>query len=289
MHDDHPGESPPAPTHTTPSRSADPRDRGSERFPRLYEVEVLKVRHWTESYLSLVTTRPPGLRFDSGQFLMLGMEVEGKPLLRAYSVACPSWAEELEFFSIKVPDGALTSRLQHVRPGDQLLLSRKATGTLLITDLHPGRVLYLLSTGTGLAPFLSIVADPATWERFEHVVLAHGVREIADLAYREYLSEELPANEYLGPLLKGRLHYYPVVSREDFPHRGHVHQLFASGRMAMDLALPAIDPGLDRVMLCGSPAMLRDSVNVLDQLGFVASAHIGDIAGYVIERAFVSR
>lgn len=259
------------------------------RHPHLHVVEVLAVRHWTSSYFSLTTTRPVDLRFDSGQFLMLGMEVQGRPLLRAYSVASPAWAEQLEFFSIKVADGALTSRLQHARPGDRLLLSRKPTGTLLITDLHPGRLLYLLATGTGLAPFLAVATELATWERFEQVVVAHGVRTAEDLAYRDYLEHELAAHEFLGPLLRDRLHYYPVVSRETFVHQGRVTTLFGNGRMAADLGLPAPDPTSDRVMLCGSPAMLTEGTALLDGMGFVASPRIGQAGSYVIERAFVER
>lgn len=267
----------------------DAREALASRHPHLHVVEVLAVRHWTSSYFSLTTTRPVDLRFDSGQFLMLGMEVQGRPLLRAYSIASPAWAEQLEFFSIKVADGALTSRLQHVRPGDPLLLSRKPTGTLLISDLHPGRVLYLLATGTGLAPFLAVATELATWERFAHVVVAHGVRTEEDLAYRDYLDHELRAHEFLGPLLRDRLHYYPVVSREPFVHQGRVTTLFGNGRMAADLGLPAPDPGSDRVMLCGSPAMLSEGAALLDGLGFVASPRIGQAGSYVIERAFVER
>lgn len=258
-------------------------------FPHLYDVEVLSVRHWTDSYFSLTTTRPDGLRFDSGQFVMLGLPVAGKPLLRAYSIASPSWAEQLEFFSIKVADGALTSRLQHVVPGDRLLLSRKPTGTLVVSDLHPGRVLYLLATGTGLAPFLSVVADLETWERFEQVVVAHGVREEIDLAYRDWLQQGLAQHEYLGALVRGRLHYYPVVSRAPFRHRGRVTDLFDSGRMAADLGLPPPDPAQDRAMLCGSPAMLLEGCRILDGHGFQPSPRIGQAGSYVIERAFVER
>ncbi|MCB1609902.1 MAG: ferredoxin--NADP reductase, partial [Xanthomonadales bacterium] len=185
--------------------------------------------------------------------------------------------------------GALTSRLQHLQPGDQILLSRKPTGTLLIDDLHPGRCLYLLATGTGLAPFLSIVQDPATYERFETVVVAHGVREIADLAYRRLLSEDLQRHEYLGPMIKRQLRYYPAVSREPHPHQGRLTTLFEQGRINADLGLPEIDPSQDRVMLCGSPGMLADFRALLDQRGFAVTQRIGALGDYVYERAFVEK
>ena len=251
--------------------------------------QVLAVRHWTDDYFSFTTTRDDALRFENGQFVMIGLEVEGKPLMRAYSIASANWEEQLEFFSIKVPDGPLTSRLRHVVPGDRVLVSRKPTGTLLVSDLHPGRTLYLLGTGTGLAPFLAVVKDPQTWERFEHVVLAHGVRRVADLAYREYIDHELPRLEWIGELLAGKLHYYPAVTREPFANQGRLTTLFESGAMSAACGLPAPDPQHDRVMLCGSPQMLADFRALLDARGFVASPRIGTAGGYVLERAFVER
>jgi len=251
---------------------------------------VLDVRHWTDDYFSFTTTRDPGFRFASGQFVMLGLALpqddgSSKPLLRAYSIAS---------FSIKVPDGPLTSRLQHVKTGDPVLVGRKPTGTLLAHDLHPGRNLYLLGTGTGFAPWLSIIKDPETWERFEHVVLCHGVRYAADLCYREEIEQLLPRHEFLGELVRGRLHYYPAVTREDFVHHGRRHRgrltdLLASGQMASDLGLPPLDPDFDRAMLCGSPAMLADFRALLDGRGFAASPRIGTPGHYVFERAFVEK
>src|SRR5690606_11674910 len=182
---------------------------------------VLDVRHWTDDYFSFTTTRNDGFRFDNGQFVMIGLPTEaGKPILREYSIASANWEEQLEFFSIKVPHGPLTSRLQHIRPGDSLLVGRKPTGTLLISDLHPGRNLYLLGTGTGLAPWLPIIKDPDTYERFERVVVAHGVRGAADLAYRDYILNELPRHEFLGEQISRQLLYYPAVSREPFQWQG---------------------------------------------------------------------
>jgi ferredoxin--NADP+ reductase len=255
---------------------------------------VLDVRHWTDSYFSFTTTRDDGFRFENGQFVMIGLEVDGRPLLRAYSIASANWEEQLEFFSIKVPDGPLTSRLQHIAPGDTLLVGRKPTGTLLVHDLHPGRTLYLLGTGTGLAPWLSVVKDPETYERFERVVIAHGVRGAGDLAYRDYILNELPRHEFLGEQIAGKLLYYPAVSREPFAwdgrdHRGRLTDLLDSGRMAADLGLEPLDPARDRAMICGSPQMLADFRAILDRRGFVAAPRIGTPGDYVFERAFVEK
>jgi ferredoxin/flavodoxin---NADP+ reductase len=250
---------------------------------------VLDVRHWTQDYFSFTTSRDDGFRFDNGQFVMIGLEVEGRPLMRAYSIASANWEEQLEFFSIKVANGPLTSRLQHVRPGDTLLLSRKPTGTLLISDLQPGRHLYLLSTGTGLAPFLAIIKDPETYERFDRVILTHGVRGIGDLAYADYIRRELPQHELLGEQIRGKLLYYPAVSREAFEHQGRLTTLLETGRMQADLGLPPIDPAHDRFMICGSPSMLADFRAILDGRGFQCAPRIGTPGHYVFERAFVEK
>ncbi|MGJ4804238.1 ferredoxin--NADP reductase [Luteimonas sp. SDU82] len=255
---------------------------------------VLDVRHWTDSYFSFTTTRDDGFRFENGQFVMIGLQVEGKPLLRAYSIASANWEEQLEFFSIKVPNGPLTSRLQHIQPGDQVLVGRKPTGTLLIHDLHPGRNLYLLGTGTGLAPWLSVIKDPETYERFERVIVAHGVRGAGELAYRDYLLNELPRHEFLGEQISRQLLYYPAVSREPFAwqgrdQRGRLTDLLDSGRMAADLGLEPLDHARDRAMICGSPQMLADFRALLDRRGFVAAPRIGTPGDYVFERAFVEK
>ena len=256
-----------------------------------YSVErVLAVRHWTDSYFSFTLTRDDGLRFENGQFVMIGLPGDGvRPLLRAYSIASANWEEQLEFFSIKVPDGPLTSRLQHIREGDEVLVSRKPTGTLLIHDLHPGRNLYLLSTGTGLAPFLSTIKDPETYERFECVVLTHGVRGAADLAYRDYILNELPHHEYLGDVIREKLRYYPAVSREAFAAQGRLTDLLDAGRIASDLGLPELDAAHDRAMICGGPQMLADFRRILDARGFEAAPRIGTPGQYVFERAFVEK
>ncbi|HEY5972218.1 MAG TPA: ferredoxin--NADP reductase [Pseudoxanthomonas sp.] len=250
---------------------------------------VLDVRHWTDDYFSFTTTRDDGFRFDNGQFVMIGLQGEAKPLLRAYSIASANWEEQLEFFSIKVPNGPLTSRLQNIKPGDPVLVGKKPTGTLLISDLHPGRNLYLLGTGTGLAPWLSIVKDPETYERFERVIVAHGVRHERDLAYRDYFHKELPQHEFLGEQIHDKLLYYPAVTREDFANRGRLTELMDDGRMMRSLGLPPLDAELDRAMICGSPQMLADLRSVLDSRGFSPAPRIGTPGQYVFERAFVEK
>ena len=254
---------------------------GSER--------VLSVRHWTDTQFTFTTTRDSGLRFENGQFVMVGLHVDSRPLLRAYSIASANHEEHLEFLSIKVPDGPLTSRLQHIREGDQVLVSRKPTGTLVLHDLKPGKRLYLLSTGTGAAPFMSVIKDPEVYERFEHVVLVHGVRWIRESAVVGSLVEKVKQHEFLGEAAREKLHYYPTVTREPYRNRGRLTELIESGRLFKDLHLPPIDSQTDRVMVCGSPAMLADTQALLDSHGFKISPHIGEPGDYVIERAFVER
>jgi ferredoxin--NADP+ reductase len=252
------------------------------------EERVLSVHHWTDRLFTFTTTRDAGLRFSNGHFTMIGLKVNGKPLLRAYSIVSPNHEDHLEFLSIKVPDGPLTSRLQHVRPGDPVVVGRKPTGTLLIDYLLPGKRLYLMSTGTGLAPFMSIVRDPATYERFEQIVLVHGVREVDELAYHDLLVEHLPQHEFLGDMVRQQLRYYPTVTREPYRNMGRITELIESGKLFADLEVPPLDPGEDRVMICGSPAMLRDLKRVLESRGF----HEGNTTTpghFVVERAFVEQ
>jgi ferredoxin/flavodoxin---NADP+ reductase len=250
---------------------------------------VLSVQHWNESLFSFRTTRDPGLRFRNGHFVMLGLPVDGKPLMRAYSVASANHDEHLEFFSIKVPDGPLTSRLQHLQPGDEVIVGRKPVGSLVLDDLRPGRHLYLMSTGTGLAPFLSIVQDPETYERFEKVVLLHGVRQVSELAYAQFLEHGLPNHEVLGDWVRGKLIYHPTVTREPYRNQGRLTDVIESGQLFRDIGLPPLDPAVDRAMICGSAAMLKDSCRLLDARGFVISPRQGELGDYVIERAFVEK
>lgn len=251
--------------------------------------KVLDVHHWNDTLFSFKTTRDPSFRFENGHFVMLGLPVNGKPLLRAYSIVSANYEENLEFLSIKVQDGPLTSRLQHLKPGDEVLVGRKPTGTLVVPDLKPGKRLYLAGTGTGLAPFMSIIKDPETYERFEQVILVHGVRMVSELAYSDYIRDELPKNEYFGEEISAKLLYYPTVTREPYVNRGRVNEVITSGKIGQDLGLPMIAPTEDRFMLCGSPSMLTDFSNLLDDRGFVASPRRGEQGDYVIERAFVEK
>jgi ferredoxin/flavodoxin---NADP+ reductase len=251
--------------------------------------KVLSVHHWNETLFSFKTTRSPTLRFHNGHFVMIGLEVNGKPLMRAYSIASPNYEEHLEFLSIKVPDGPLTSRLQHLKEGDQILVSNKPVGTLVLDDLKPGKRLYLLGTGTGLAPFMSIIQDPATYERFEQVILVHGVRIKSELAYGDFISEHLPQHEFLGDTVKDKLIYYPTVTREPFRYMGRLTDLIENGKFFEDTGLPPLNPAEDRAMLCGSPSMLKDTCTLLDARGFQISPHQGVPGDYVIERAFVEK
>ena len=252
------------------------------------EETVLSVHHWTDNLFSFTATRDPAFRFVNGQFTMIGLEVGGKPLLRAYSMVSTSYEEKLEFFSIKVPDGPLTSRLQHIREGDRILIGKKPVGTLVLDNLTPGRFLYLLSTGTGLAPFMSIIRDPDTYERFEKVILVHGCRQIAELAYGETITQALPGDEYLGEMIREKLVYYPTVTREPFQHRGRVTDLITSGQLFTNIGQKPFDPAQDRVMLCGSPQMLGDMRGILEKLGFHEGSS-GKPAEFVIEKAFVEK
>lgn len=257
---------------------------------KAFNIErVLHVHHWNEILFSFKTTRDSALRFRNGHFVMIGLEVEGRPLMRAYSIASANYEEHLEFFSIKVQSGPLTSRLQYLKEGDSILVGRKPVGTLVIDDLLPGQRLYLLGSGTGLAPFLSIIKDPETYERFEKVILVHGVRHISELAYADFIKEELPKNEFFGELIRDKLVYYPTVTREPFHNRGRITHLIESGKLFTDLELPLLNPSQDRVMICGSPGLLRDACALLNNQGFIISPHIGEPGHYVIERAFVEK
>lgn len=232
------------------------------------EERVLNVHHWNDSLFSFTTTRNTAFRFRNGHFVMMGLEIEGRPLLRAFSLAGANYDEHLEFYSIKIPDGALTSRLQHVEPGQRVLVGRKPTGTLLVENLRPGKRLYLLATGTGLAPFLSIIRDPVTYERYEKVVIAHGVRHVSDSAYRSFIEDELPRHELVGEQVQQQLLYYPTVTREPHRNQGRLSDLVADGQLSRNLSLPVLDAEHDCFMLCGSPVMLKDFVGILEAKGF---------------------
>ncbi|OYW92438.1 MAG: ferredoxin--NADP(+) reductase [Caulobacterales bacterium 32-67-6] len=230
---------------------------------------VTWVQHWTDSL-----------------FVMVGLEVDGKPLLRAYSIASPAWHEELEFYSIKVPDGPLTSRLQKIKVGDQVLIGRKPTGTLVLDGLKPGKRLYMLGTGTGLAPWLSLARDPEVYERFDEAIVTHTVRNVADLNYRELFEEDLAKDEILSEVIGGKLRYYPTVTREPFKTQGRITDLIASGKLFEDLGVPPLDPAVDRLMLCGGPSVLADLKAMLVERGFEEGS-IAKPGDFVLEKAFV--
>jgi ferredoxin/flavodoxin---NADP+ reductase len=252
------------------------------------EERVLSVHHWTDKLFTFTTTRDPALRFSNGHFTMIGLRVNGKPLLRAYSIVSANYEEHLEFLSIKVPDGPLTSKLQHMKVGDTIIVGKKPTGTLLIDYLNPGKRLYMLSTGTGMAPFMSIIRDPDTYERFEQVILVHGVRNKDELAYHDLVTKHLPAHEFLGEMVSSKLRYYPTVTREAYKNMGRVTTLMESGKLFTDLGLPPIDPAVDRVMICGSPGMLRDIKHMLEGKGF-KEGNTSKPGDFVIERAFAEQ
>lgn len=249
------------------------------------QEQVLEVHHWTDKLFSLKCTRPASFRFSNGQFCMMGLEVDGKPLVRAYSMASANYEDTLEFFSIKVPNGPLTSRLQHVLPGDSILLGKRGTGTLTINNLRTGRTLWLLATGTGLAPFLSVIKDPETYERFERVVLTHTCRRVEDLAYAHFLEHELPNDELLGEIVKPKLVYYPSVTREPFKTQGRITNLIRSGRLFADLGVSEFNREHDRLMLCGSSEMLAETEALLEARGF-EQGNSGEPGDYLIEKAF---
>ena len=252
------------------------------------DEKILTVHHWTDRLFSFTTTRSQSLRFSNGHFTMIGLRVNGKPLLRAYSIVSPNYEETLEFLSIKVQDGPLTSRLQHIQPGDSIIVGHKPTGTLLIDYLLPGKRLYMFGTGTGLAPFMSIIRDPDTYEKFDEVILVHGCRLVSELAYRDYITNELPKHEFLGEMVSQQLKYYPTVTREHFPTQGRIPDLIESGQMARDLGVPQLNPQVDRVMLCGSPEMLKSIKAVLEARGF-NEGNTTTPGDFVVERAFVEQ
>jgi ferredoxin--NADP+ reductase len=252
----------------------------------VYAETVLSVTHYTDRLFRFTMTRPQGFRFRSGEFAMIGLMVEGKPVFRAYSIASPAWAEELEFFSIKVPDGPLTSHLQAIKPGDQVLMRKKPTGTLVLDALTPGRRLYMFSTGTGIAPFASLIRDPETYGKYEEVILTHTTRDVAELKYGFDLVDEIRNDELLTEIVGDKLRHYATVTREDFERTGRITDLISSGKLFADLGVPTLDPAIDRGMICGSSAMLKDTKELLEKAGLEEGAN-SKPAGFVIERAFV--
>ncbi|MEO6299394.1 MAG: ferredoxin--NADP reductase [Paracoccaceae bacterium] len=248
---------------------------------------VTAVKHWTDRLFSFRVTRPKSLRFRSGEFVMIGLLGEtGKPLLRAYSIASPAWDDELEFYSIKVPDGPLTSRLQHIKVGDEIILRPKPVGTLVHDALLPGKRLWFLATGTGLAPFASLMREPETYEKYDSVIMMHTCRELAELQYGRELVESLKDDPLIGDLVAGKLHYYPTTTREPSPLMGRITDNLTSGKVFTDLNLPQMDPQEDRAMVCGSLAFNHDVKAVLEKFGLHEGAN-SEPQEYVVEKAFV--
>ena len=248
---------------------------------------VTAVTHWTDRLFSFRVTRPQSLRFRSGEFVMIGLpDDKGKPILRAYSIASPNWDEELEFYSIKVPDGPLTSRLQHIAPGDEIILRPKPVGTLVLDALLPGKRLWFLATGTGIAPFASLMRDPETYERYDQVIMMHTCREAAELDYGRQLVESLKDDPLIGEVVGDKLIYYPTTTREETAQMGRITDNLSSGKVFADLGLPAMDRATDRAMVCGSLAFNSDVKAVLEGFGLTEGAN-SDPREYVVEKAFV--
>jgi len=258
------------------------------KTPTLPDAQtVTAVTHWTDRLFSFRVTRPQSLRFRSGEFVMIGLMGEaGKPLLRAYSIASPSWDEELEFYSIKVPDGPLTSKLQHIQPGDQIILRPKPVGTLVLDALLPGKRLWFFATGTGIAPFASLMRDPDTYERYDEVIMMHTCRDVAELEYGRQLVESLSDDPLIGEMVGDKLRYYPTTTREHSARMGRITDNLTSGQVFADLGVPPLSPAHDRGMVCGSLDFNTDMKAVLEGFGLREGAN-SEPAEYVVEKAFV--
>lgn len=268
------------------------------KVPTLPDAQtVTSVQHYTDRLFSFRVSRPQSLRFRSGEFVMIGLMGDPhpetgkkKPLLRAYSIASPSWDDELEFYSIKVPDGPLTSRLQHIQPGDEIILRPKPVGTLVHDALLPGKRVYFFATGTGFAPFASLLRDPETYEKFEEVIVTHTCRDVDELTYGRDLIDGIKNDEMMQELLGEdalkKLRYYPTTTREESPKMGRITTLIESGELFEDLGIPAIDPAVDRGMVCGSLAFNLDIKALLEKAGLREGAN-SEPGEFVIEKAFV--
>lgn len=251
----------------------------------MFAETVTEVQHYTDRLFRFRITRPASFRFRSGEFVMIGLPNAAKPVMRAYSIASPAWDEEIEFYSIKVPGGPLTEHLQKIKVGDTVLMKKKPTGTLVLDALLPGKRVYMFATGTGIAPFASLIRDPETYEKFEQVILCHTCRDAAELTYGQDLVRDLRADPLVGEMAGGLI-YYATTTREATARMGRQTDLMASGQIFTDLGLPPIDPATDRGMICGSMAMLRDTKAALEGFGLVEGSNSMP-ATFVVERAFV--
>ena len=252
----------------------------------VYAEPVLSVKHYTDRLFSFRIARPAAFRFRSGEFVMIGLPNAEKPVFRAYSIASPSWDEELEFYSIKVPDGPLTEHLQKIKPGDTVLLRKKSVGTLVNDALIPGKRLWLFSTGTGIAPFASVIRDPETYDKFEQVILCHTCREVGELTYGHELVEATKSDPLIGEEAAAKLMHYATTTRQESPHMGRITDLIQSGKLFTDLDLPPLDPKVDRGMICGSMDFLKDTKRILEEAGLTEGAN-SNPGEFVVERAFV--
>ena len=276
----------------TPLAAPDQADKSLASLPKggnstADQVKVTAVTHWTDKLFSFQTDRPPSFRFQSGEFAMIGLaDNDGRAITRAYSIASPHWDDHLEFYSIIVPDGPLTSRLRHIQIGDDIILRPKTTGTLNLARLRDGKRLYLLATGTGFAPFASLIRDPETYERFDEVILVHGCRTIAELGYSQKIVADSRAHPLIGEMVTAQLHYVPSVTRENFTQTGRITTLLADGKLASSLSLPPLDADFDRIMICGSIGLNQDIAAQLLAKNF-QEGNLSSPGDYVIERAFV--
>jgi ferredoxin/flavodoxin---NADP+ reductase len=252
----------------------------------VYAETVVSVKHYTDRLFSFRITRPQSFRFRSGEFVMIGLPNAEKPVYRAYSIASPSWDEEIEFYSIKVPDGPLTQHLQKIQPGDTVLMRQKSTGTLVNDALTPAKRLWMISTGTGIAPFASLVRDPETYEKFEEVILTHTCRDDAELDYGRELAAQLADDPLIGELVNGRFRHYCTTTRETSDHMGRITTLIEEGKLFSDLGVTPFDRETDRVMICGSMDMLKDVKELVEKAGLEEGSNAKP-ADFVIERAFV--
>lgn len=262
---------------------------GTQDFPvpaGVYAEPVLSVKHYTDRLFSFRIARPAAFRFRSGEFVMIGLPNAEKPVFRAYSIASPSWDEELEFYSIKVPGGPLTEHLQKIQPGDTVLLRKKSVGTLVNDALIPGKRLWLFSTGTGIAPFASVIRDPETYDKFEQVILCHTCREVGELTYGHELVKATKSDPLIGEEAATKLMHYATTTRQESPHMGRITDLIQSGKLFTDLDLPTLDPKVDRGMICGSMDFLKDTKQILEEAGLTEGAN-SNPGEFVVERAFV--
>ena len=286
------------PPETTMTEQTPVTEASATKVPTLPDAQtVTDVRHYTDRLFSFKTTRPASLRFRSGEFVMIGLMGDPdpktgkqKPLLRAYSIASPSWDEELEFYSIKVQDGPLTSKLQHIRPGDQVILRPKPVGTLVHDALLPGKRLWFFATGTGFAPFSSLLRDPETFENYDQVIITHTCRDVAELEYSKEIIEKIRTDELFGELIGEenlkKLVYYPTTTREESPKMGRITTLLQDGTVFQDLGIDGISAETDRAMVCGSMGLNTDLKEILEGFGLEEGAN-SDPKHYVVEKAFV--